>query len=275
MKKTPRVCHPYIYLVYATPQFELPSEKDVTDYIRNFEGNASAESVETNWVVNDGNSFSGLIKIGQHQLRLAGVNVPLPASTIQKTVIPTHWDDTVKQHIRSHRAHLIIYYEGYHPDPVEQMIAIYKAASALKNDALIGVVNEAAWTCHPVTHFLDVATILNYRQELPFALWFGYIKLYTDPDHYWFFTRGHYLFNVPDLAYFCTPNVKAFDIMRLFINIFYYVFEAKHEINIGDTMEVQGGNNILRFAAVQEGADMIESPGGTLVIEKISASNVN
>jgi hypothetical protein len=148
------------------------------------------------------------------------------------------------------------------------MITLYQAAHGFVNEDLLGILNENAWTAHPPAHYLSPEVINSYREDIPFNLWMGYVKFYVNEKDYWLISKGHHIFDVPDLAYFIQSEENPDQVINQFINIFYYIYEQDVEVRAGDTLEISQTGNLLKFSEVPEGADFMLGPVGTLVVEK-------
>jgi hypothetical protein len=148
------------------------------------------------------------------------------------------------------------------------MAALYSLACACANEDLLGIVNANAWTAHPPADFLNPATIAAFRHEIPFNLWVGYVRFFTDEQAYWLVTKGHHIFDVPDLAYQVQPGEDPEAVINLFINVFHYLFEQDVVVTAGDTLEVSTSGKQLVFSEVTELEDVLMGPSGTLVIRQ-------
>jgi hypothetical protein len=177
--------------------------------------------------------------------------------------------------MRQHQSHLSLVYRGSAYDPVEKMIALYQTARAFAGEDLLGIVNENAWTAHPPADTLSPESIRSYRQDIPLNLWVGTVKFYVDQDNYWLVTKGHHIFDVPDLAYFIHDDEEETQIIKHFINIFYYLYEQDVFVTAGDTLEIAQQGQFLKFAEVPEGADFLMGPSGTLIIEKSTPDDIS
>lgn len=96
-----------------------------------------------------------------------------------------------------------------------------------------------------------------------------------DQDNYWLVTKGHHIFDVPDLAYFIHDDEEETQIIKHFINIFYYLYEQDVFVTAGDTLEIAQQGQFLKFAEVPEGADFLMGPSGTLIIEKSTPDDIS
>jgi hypothetical protein len=265
-----RIHLPNIHLVYGTPNFPQPDTETVSDIIREVDNTSENENIDVTWEYQEALKCLGQVKIGPHIIRVAGLSNPLPQEVVDCTIYPSPWDAQIKAAMRQHHSHLSLVHIGNHHDPVEKMIALYRTARAFINEDLLGVLNENAWTAHPPGDFLTPERIQSYREEIPFHLWVGNVKFYVNEADYWLVTKGHHIFDVPDLAYYVTPKDNVDEILDHFINIFYYIYEKDVFVTAGDTLEISDSDMFLKFSEVPEGADFLMGPSGTLVIEKIN-----
>lgn len=258
---------PGLHLIYASGQ--LPSPQADTLKARLAHSTvADHDAVTLKVAQQDSQKFLGEVAYEHHRLHIAGLSMPLPQDVIDRTVMVSPWQAQIKAAMRHHRSQISLVYAGSEPNPVEQMTALYTLAGALENEDLLGIVNINAWTAHPPADFLSPDSIAQYRQHIPFNLWFGYVRFYIDDYSYWLTTKGHHIFDVPDLAAFVGPGDDPNALVNLFINVFYYLYEQDVVVTAGDTLEISGSGQQLRFSEVTEFTDILIGPSGTLVIEK-------
>lgn len=265
---------PAIHLIYGAKNFPNLNTKIIVESIKSIEDPLSGGEVDASWAIQERQRCLGKIQIDQHHIQVAGLSNPIPDEIIDCTVHTSPWGPQIKAVMRQHRSHISLVYTGNCFDPVEKMIALYKAAHALTNEDLSGILNENAWTAHPPADFLSPEKILSYRQELPIILWVGYVKFFTDEHNYWYVTKGHHIFDVPDLAFYMREEDDLKQITLHFNNLFFYISEEDVVVTAGDTLEIARTNQFLRFRAVPEDADFLMGPSGTLVIEKIDPKDV-
>lgn len=265
---------PYIDLLYAAPDLPIPSEKSVSEMVHSVEPATSNEVIIT-WEKQTQHGCLGTMNFENHKVRVAGLDKPLSPEVINRTVHPTQWQAQWKAAMRQHQSHLSLVYTGNDPDPVEKMIALYKTARAFNHENLLGIVNENAWTAHPTSNTLAPEKIRTYRREIPFKLWVGYIRFFLDEKRFWLVTKGHHIFDVPDLAYLVQPGEDPEEIVHSFMNIFYYIYEQDVVVTAGDTLSIKGSGETMRFLEVQEFEDYLMGPSGTLVVEKIEPEEIN
>ena len=260
---------PAIHLIYGKPLCPTPDQQTLTDRITATNPGISPASIHLNWSNPTPDQGQGEITFGNHRILLAGQPVPLPKSILDRTIHVSPWQPQIKAAMRQHQSHLSLVYAGEHPDPVEKMIALYQVAYGLQNEDLLGIINEQAWTAHPTADFLMPERINSYRREIPFILWVGYVKFYLDPVRYWLVTKGHHLFDVPDLAAMVDSVEQESEIIQRLIVIFYYLYENDVSAVAGDTLELKSTGQQLRFAEVPEDLDLLMGPSGTLVVEPL------
>jgi len=265
---------PAIHLVFSDQDFRILANHALPQKIASIESTVEPENISVNWSVKNPNACSGEIHFKDHRVQVAGLPAPLPKAIIDRTIHVSLWQPQIKAAMRQHLSHLSFVYNGDNPDPVEQMIALYEVAYAFGNENLLGIVNEQAWTAHPVADFLDPGKLISYRQVIPFKLWVGYVKFYVDKQHYWLVTKGHHIFDVPDLAAFVESEEDFEKIMGQFINIFNYLYNNDVVVTAGDTVEIQQTGQYLRFSEVTEYPEFLMGPSGTLVIEAIDANDI-
>lgn len=257
---------PAIHLIYADRTYQLPDEEAARQKIAAVSPETSQGPVDLSWSVRNTAQCLGELRFGAHQIQLAGQPIPLPQAIVDRTLHVSPWQPQIKAAMRQHQAHLSLVYAGGHPDPVEQMLALYWAAYAFQNEDLLGIVNEQAWTAHPPADFLTPERLQSYREEIPFILWVGYVKFYLDPSQYWLATKGHHLFDVPDLATLVTSAELEGDTIEDLIAIFYYLYDNDVTAAAGDTLELQSTGQTLKFAEVPPELEALMGPSGTLVV---------
>ena len=257
---------PSIHLIYAPPNLELPSDPDLLGNLALSGDDFTPESVELIRTFDSPDRFLAEVRFGEHLIRVAGLPNPLPQDVVDRTIHVSPWQPQIRAAMRQHRSHLSLVYAGTHPDPVEKMIALYRVAFAFENENLLGVVNEHAWTAHPPADFLSPDRIVTYRDEIPFILWIGYVKFYLEPSQYWLVTKGHHIFDVPDLTSLVSDPGDEEGTINRFIDIFYYLYENDVEVVAGDTLELATSGEKLQLEEVTENPEWLMGPSGTLVV---------
>jgi hypothetical protein len=251
--------------VFASAELPLISKATLTTRITSA-ANIGPEALSLEWERQDAQRCLGTARIGQHALFIVGMAVPMLPDVINRTVMVSPWGAQIKAAMRQHRASISLVYARGHTDPVEQMIALYSLASAFETEDLLGVVNPQAWTAHPTADFLSPARLVQYRHEIPFNLWIGYVRFYTDDQSFWLVSKGHHVFDIPDLAYYVEPGQDPDAVITLFINLFHYLYQQDVFVTAGDTLEIHGSGQQLQFSEVTELIDDLMGPSGTLVI---------
>lgn len=265
----PTTYTPAIFLVFSNPELTTPDQKAIADRIASLEDPLQPDSVEAHWDLRGSEKCVGSVRFRDHGIQISGLSAPLPPSIMDQTIHVSQWQPQIKASIRQHRSQISLIYTGNNPDPIEKMIALYQTAYAFDTENLLGIINPNAWTAHPPADFLTAEMIRSYRQNIPFELWIGYTKFFIDKQHYWLASKGHHIFDVPDLAYLANADEELDDIINHFINIFYYLLEEDVEVVAGDTLAIKSADITMQFSEVEEGADFLMGPSGTLVIEKV------
>jgi len=260
---------PTIYLVFADPELTNPDKTIIAERIASLEKSLPPDAVEVHWEVCGPDKCLGSVRFQNHEIQVSGLSMPLPPAILDQTVHVSRWQAQIKAAIRQHRAQMSLVYTGQNQDPIEKMVALYQIAFAFSTEDLLGVINPNAWTAHPPADFLTADLIRSYHKQIPFNLWIGYVKFFIDKQRYWLASKGHHIFDVPDLAYQVKPGEDFNEIVNHFINIFYYFYEKDVEVLAGDTLAIQGTSKNFQFSEVEEGAAFLMGPSGTLVVEKV------
>ncbi len=265
---------PTIHLIYGAPSFPTPDEEDIIVAIQPVLDSSNDQGIQVSWTIQQAEQCLGEIQFGLHRIQIAGLTNPLPQEIADCTIHTSPWQPQIKAAMRQHQSHLSLVYRGSAYDPVEKMITLYQTARAFAGEDLLGIVNENAWTAHPPADYLSPDAIRSYRQDIPLNLWAGTVKFFVEKENYWLVTKGHHIFDVPDLAYFVRDNEDEVEIINHFVNIFYYLYEQDVFVTAGDTLEITQQGQYLKFAEVPEGADFLMGPSGTLVIEKSAPDDI-
>ena len=80
------------------------------------------------------------------------------------------------------------------------------------------------------------------------------------PHKYWLVSKGHHIFDVPDLASLVTDPADEEATINRFINIFYYLYENDVEVTAGDTLELTGAPGQLQFTEIEEDLTWLIGP---------------
>lgn len=238
---------PCITLLYSDPNLYFPGELQMVLDFASVEGNLHPENIQVNVSLHETSRLAAEMVILDQKIKILGARLPLPDEVMTRCVHYCHWQGDFKRSMKGHKAQVVLTYSGPGKDPLEKMIMLYKTAYALRHESLLGIVNEPAWTAHPVLDTLEPERIRSYRESIPFLLWFGYLKVPLTPEHALLVSRGHDIFNLPDLAYLLDPGDDSSGILNTFFNVFYYMSGNKGAVKAGDTLEVSGSGEYLRF----------------------------
>ena len=259
---------PFIQLVYSSLAPEIPGVNYVSTRLADIDPSWQIEETIRETDTNRPHIYTGQYRFGRHLIQVTANPNPIPSPIIDQTVLVSHWQPQIKAALRHHQSHLTLTYLEGSTDPVDRMTALYGLTHGLDHENLLGVVNPPAWTAHPKADFLIPEKIQSFNESIPFLLWIGYVKFFIDKINYWLVTKGHHLFDVPDLAYRMKPDDDAQAVMDTFINLFYFLYEQDATVTAGDTAQIKGIGQTYHFLEVTELTNLLMGPAGTLVIEK-------
>jgi hypothetical protein len=212
----------------------------------------------------------GLVEWGDHRVRLAGFDAPMPYGPVEACVGPALVAPPVKQDAKLHRSHALLYYAGTHPDPLERYVALAAVASALARLDAIVVMNEEARTAVPALDLIpeEGEDLLRTLRGLPLPyLYAGFVKLDVgDADRPWVRTFAAHRLGLPDLAYHLGGHQETSRVFRLFAGILGYLRQSGERFEPGDGIDL-GGEGELRLRSPTETEGYLESEGTMLVVE--------
>jgi hypothetical protein len=225
-------------------------------------------------------AIMGLVGWGRHVVKVVGFGKPMPAKTVEQCVRPAHYDSSIKNEAYQHTSHVLLFYAGYEPDPLEQYVALSAVGAALTRFGAVAVLNERACTSVPAVvllpHEEDQGDTLAALRALPIPfLYAGFVKLEIEGEpKLWMRTYGCHTFRLPDLAFQAEGHHQGTATFNLFANMLAYLRESGKSFTPGDTMNV-GEGMFLRLRARTPEEWYLDSPGEMFVAEKIASDEAN
>lgn len=222
----------------------------------------------------------GLIGWGRHVVKMAGFNAPMPREAVELCVRTAHFGDDLKAVAYEHAAHVLLYYAGYEPDPLEQYVALAAAAGVLARFGAVVTLNESARAAVPahalLPHEEDDGDMLTALRELPIPfLYGGFVKLEVEGEPgVWMRTYGNHLLGLPDLALRAAGHHEGAATFHIFANMLAYVRETRRGFAPGHTMQV-GENSYLKLRDRTDAEWYLEAEGEMLVCDPIGPDEVN
>lgn len=262
-------------LYFLFPE-EIAFDKDLL--IKNIRS-VSNKKIEINPIVGlDGKEkklFARAVVEGE-VFELVGMGAPLPQNIIDYTIGCAYGVPEEIAAMRSHGAHILVFYRGESTDRMTIFNAYKKLAYGFLAQGLLGIANPYSWNvigASMIKGMLEDAETKAFAETPAMMIWRSFIKVPYN-DGFWFVTKGNNLFGINEYAYFGKME-EAQEVYDYFENIFSYAYEDKAVIAVGDTIQI-GEDTYLRFKAVEElpevlNGEMME----TLVLERISAEEIN
>lgn len=218
-------------------------------------------------------SVVGLLGWGSHVLKLAGFDAPMPYGPVETSVLPAMMPPEIKADAKGHAAHVLLFYAGTHPDPLEQWVALAAAAGALARFGAIVVLNEEARTAVPAFDLIPEGDddSLHTLRTLPLPYLFGgFLKMDAgDPDRPWVRTFANHRLGLPNLAYHLAGHAETSRAFKLFAGMLGYLRQTGETFGAGDTLDLGDGTR-LRLREPAEHEWFLESEGTMLVVEPLA-----
>jgi hypothetical protein len=275
LSANPAVTHPLsLQVLFAAPL--AIAEDTLTAALRAYHpsmGKARAE------IAPDMAEFLGLAGWDQHVVRLVGFNAPYPKESLEACVAPAHYAAAVKDEIRGHASHIILYYAGFETDPLEQYVALAAVAGALAGFQAMAVLNEHAHASLPAGVF-EAESLgeesLDLLRTLPLnMLYCGFVKYEVEGvQGVWMRTYGADAFGLPDFAALASGHDQGEYYSDIFNNIMGYMLESGAELAAGHTMQI-GKDACMKLREPAKEEYYLDGPGRVLVAEIITADQVN
>lgn len=224
-------------------------------------------------------AIMGLVAWGRHVIKLVAFAQPMPADAVRACVQPSHFDPSYKEIAYRHQSHVMLYYNGYDQDPLEQYVSLAAVAGVLTTFGAVFTLNETARTAIPAPvltpHEEDDGNMLAALRGLPLPLIYcGFVKLEIEGQPgVWMRTYGAHRFGLPDLAMHEPGHTHARFAFELFGNALAYLRSSGHRFAVGHTMQV-GDDLFLRLRARTTAEWYLESEGEMLVAERVNGVEV-
>ena len=181
--------------------------------------------------------------------------------------------------MRAHQAHLLLYYAGSDPDPLEQYVALAAVAGVFGELGAIVVANESGRTSFPAVALArdeGMGPMMDTLRELPLPmLYCGLNKLEVEGERgVWMRTVGADLLGLPDFATRAKGHGQTEKVAEIFDNVLRYLRTSGATMAAGHTMQV-GEDLFMKLRDPREGEDFLETDGTMLVAKFIRADEVN
>ena len=207
---------------------------------------------------------------------LIGLDAPLPKNIADYTIGCAYGAPEEIERMRNHQYHMVVFYRGESTDPMVIFNAYKKLAYGFVEQGLLCMGNPYSWNvvgANLITGMLEDKETKEFAETPAMMIWRSFIKM-PHNDGVWFVTKGNNLFNVTEYAYFGQME-EGQEVYDIFENIFSYVYENGVTISEGDTIQIEE-EVYIRFKAVTELQEQLNGETiGTLVLEKISAAEIN
>jgi len=217
-------------------------------------------------------SVLALIEWGPHRIKLAGFDAPMPYGPVEVCVGPAMIPPPLKHDSKYHAAHVLLYYAGTEPFPLERYVALGAVASVLARFDAIVVMHEEARTAVQALDLIpeEGEDILQTLRTLPIPLlWGGFVKMDTGtPERPWVRSFANHRLGLPDLAYQLKDHAETARTFQVFSGMLGYIRELQESFTPGDTVDLGDGTR-FQFRLPTEAEWFLESEATLLVLEKL------
>lgn len=275
LSANPDIAQPLsLQVVFAAPL--AIGEAALADALRAYHPSMQEARAE---IAPDMPEFLGMVGWDKHVVRLVGFNAPYPQDALETCVAPSHYPAAVKDEVRAHASHIILYYAGFETDPLEQYVALAAVAGALTGFKALAVLNEHAHTSLPAGVFAAESLgeeSMDLLRTLPLnMLYCGFVKYEVEGvQGVWMRTYGGDAFGLPDFAALATGHGEGETYSTMFNNIMSYMLESGAELAAGHTMQI-GENAYMKLREPAKEEYYLDGPGPVLVAEIITADQIN
>ncbi|OCZ73354.1 hypothetical protein A7P25_10325 [Achromobacter xylosoxidans] len=265
---------PSLQVVFAAPL--APRAEALTAALRAYHPEMREARAE---IEPDMPELLALVGWGKHVVRVVGFNAPFPQDALEACVAPAHYPAEVKEQVRNHASHALLYYAGFEEDPLEQYVALAAVAGALTELQAVAVLNEDAHTSLPAAVFSRESMgdeSLELLRSLPLnMLYCGFVKYEVEGTQgVWMRTYGAGRFGLQDFAVLAEGHHQGEQYSNMFNNIMAYQLDSGAELAAGHTMQI-GEARYMKLREPLEAEYFLHGPGAVLVTEIIDASEIN
>ena len=215
----------------------------------------------------------GLISWGNHVVKLAGFDAPMPTGPLSRTLIHSQFvPNDLKSIAAKHASHLLLDYAGSESDPLLRFVAVAAVVGALANFGGIVALNEEARGCIPAAALQpedDREDILDVLKQLPLPyLYAGFAKMELNdpPGKVWYRTFLNSRFGLPNFAKTGTHE-EFTSTFQLFSAMSNYLRETKLDVHPGETIRVDEERYFVARAPTNAEWFLDSEEGMTLVLE--------
>jgi len=215
-------------------------------------------------------SVLGLIAWGDHAVKLAQFDAPMPYGPVESCVGPALLPPPMKVDAKQHQSHILLFYAGTGTDVREQFASLCAVAGALARYEAICVLNEDARTACPAFDLIPDEgedALATYRQlPVPYLLG-GFTKMTVgDAGVLWARSFANHRLGLPDLAMKMQDHSQTARTFQLFAGIAEYLLEMKETLTAGESLDL-GDGTTYAVREPTDAEDFLTSPGTVLVLE--------
>ncbi len=261
------------------PEARPLDDAALTGALKTFDKSMARARCEIDEEISRDGKLFGLAGWDKHVIRMLGFDVPLPVAAVERCVAPAHYPAELKQRARAHRAHVLLYYAGYDPSPLDQYVALAAVAAALGRTGALVVLNEVAQTSLPMSMLSDIGATgkaIEMLRALPLPyLYCGFVKHEVEGIRgVWMRTYGAAGLGLPDFAARASGHHEGQRHFDAFDHVLRYLLESGAKVGRGHTMQI-GTGDYMRLRAPKLSESFLVPDGQLFVLETIGPEEIN
>lgn len=255
---------------------QIPTDvKALTEAVRGYHTSMRLAEVEVLPPESSESAWRASFTWGSHRVFCVGENKVIPREMVRGTL---SWflSEEVLADVEAHVAHLILFYGGEDPNPLEQYVALAAISGMLSKFGAVATLNLTARSSFPSAVLLGQEAeedIFQLLRTLPLpALYCGFEAIGSGTnERVWLRTHGAERFGYANLAISADSDEDQEIYFDVFAGILTYCMESGGPLEPGDTLELDE-ELILRLRAPQPEETALLGEGIVLVCEWVDIS---
>ncbi|MDQ3931106.1 MAG: hypothetical protein M3328_18415 [Chloroflexota bacterium] len=215
--------------------------------------------------------LAGVAEFPPHRIAMIALKAPVKREVLDRTVAVSPMPGDLREGLMAHRATVRLLYVGDAEEPVAQLTALYRVATALVAQGGLGVLNERAALAQPAE------LVASYLPQLgsevpPLGLWVGAVTFNLGEgagDDYLMRTYGMEQFSLPELGLYLRDSSTADTSYHILLNVCLYMVEGRGKLQMGAGNTVEFNKRTYLFTLPEETSPEFSSPSGLFLLREV------